>query len=59
MFNAIDIRILFTFTVLMTLAQLLILIHTWRSRKTYPGFGSWIWALVFTLVGVPNCMVES
>ncbi len=52
MFNNIDIKLLFVFACFMTLAQLLILLHMWKSRKTYPGFGQWILALAIAVVGM-------
>lgn len=52
MFTDLDLRHLFTFTIFITLAQLLILIHTRKSRRTYPGFRCWIAALAFNLATV-------
>ncbi len=52
MFNSKETQLLFVFTCFMTLAQLLILLHTWKSRKTYPGFGQWIYALASGMVGM-------
>jgi diguanylate cyclase (GGDEF)-like protein len=38
-------------TSIVNLAQQTALIYTWKTQKTYPGFGTWIVALLFYFVG--------
>ena len=52
MLKSIDIQLLIISTSFMKLSQLLILLHTWMSRKTYPGFVPWIFALVTSAAGM-------
>ena len=51
MIAQLDFKTLIVCSVICNLALLLVLIHTWRTRKSYPGFTTWVFATCSYVAG--------